>query len=391
MNTRGNPFEVLRIFLVLGLTSFGGPVAHLGYFRREFVERRAWLLADDYAGLLALCQFLPGPASSQVGFAIGLKRAGWAGGAAAWLGFTLPSAVVMAALALELPRLTTDPLLRGALHGLGLAAVAIVAQAVYLLARQLCPDTPRRAIALLAAAILMLLPGTFGQLFVIALGLVAGRLALIEPAKATSRITQVPLRHGMPMACFAAFSGLLILAFLLPTQGLTGLAGAFYRTGALVFGGGHVVLPLLRDSLVTPGFISANRFLDGYGAAQAMPGPLFTVAAFLGAAIGGSWRAALVATIAIFLPGLLLVAAALPYWDRLQANAALRASLAGVNAAVVGLLGAAFINLLTISALSNVLDAPIALLALVLLMAGRARPILVVAFCAAAGAVVAIA
>jgi chromate transporter len=386
MKPRGNPFEVLRIFLVLGLTSFGGPVAHLGYFRREFVERRAWLLADDYAGLLALCQFLPGPASSQVGFAIGLKRAGWAGGAAAWLGFTLPSAALMAALALELPHIIAAPILRGALHGLGLAAVAIVAQAVWLLARQLCPDTPRRAIAVLAGAVLVLSSGTMGQILVIMMGMIAGRFTLMAPVRATSRIAPLALRHGAPLVCAALFAVLLILSFNLPREGLAGLAASFYRTGALVFGGGHVVLPLLRDAFVTPGLISPNRFLDGYGAAQALPGPLFTIATFMGAAISGGWLGALVATIAIFLPGLLLVAAALPYWDSLQSNAALRASLAGVNAAVVGLLAAAFINLLTISALSNQLDLPIALSGLVLLAAGKVRPLLVVAFCATAAA-----
>jgi chromate transporter len=384
MTRRGSPFEVLRIFLQLGLTSFGGPVAHLGYFRREFVERRAWLLADDYAGLLALCQFLPGPASSQVGFAIGLKRAGWAGGAAAWLGFTLPSAVLMAALAIELPHLVAAPLLRAALHGLGLAAVAIVAQAVWTLARQLCPDTPRRAIALLAAAVLLQMPGTPGQMLVIAIGLLAGRFTISEPARVSSHIVPLARRHGAPLLCLLLFAILLVGAFALPAHGLGGLVGAFYRTGALVFGGGHVVLPLLRDAFVTPGLIGPQTFLDGYGAAQAMPGPLFTVATFLGVAIGGGWLGGLLATVAIFLPGLLLVAAALPYWDRLQANASLRAALAGVNAAVVGLLGAAFINLVTISAISQVLDAPIALFGMLLLFVVKLRPLSVVGVCAGA-------
>jgi chromate transporter len=383
--TQGKPFEVLRIFLGLGLTSFGGPVAHLGYFRREFVERRAWLPAQDYASLLALCQLLPGPASSQVGFAIGLRRAGWAGGAAAWLGFTLPSAVLMTALALGLPALSRHPLWAGALHGLGLAAIAIVAQAVWQLARTLCPDAQHRAIALLASVLVLAIPGSFGQLLAIGMGLAAGRLI---PAPAAPPATAGPavLAHRGPLICLTLFTVLLLLSCLISARAPGGLAAAFYRTGALVFGGGHVVLPLLRGALVTPGLITAQRFLDGYGAAQAMPGPLFSVAAFLGAAIAGNWPGAAVATAAIFLPGLLLVGAAMPYWERLRHHAGLKSALGGANAAVVGLLGASLIGLVILSAPGRPTDIIVALAALLLLTAGRVPPVLVVTACAAAGA-----
>jgi chromate transporter len=390
---KGSAVEVLRAFFVLGLTSFGGPVAHFGYFRKEFVEKRGWLSADDYAGLLALCQFLPGPASSQTGFCIGLRRAGWRGGLAAWVGFTLPSALLMLALAHWIVPFQSVAMARGALHGLQLAAVAVVAQAVWVMARSLCPDTPRRALALLAAAILGLQPDTFGQILVLVIGAVIGRLALSQggPAKPAPSVAGISVAtNRIAFACMTMFLLLLVLAFLGPDGGALGLFGAFYRAGALVFGGGHVVLPLLRDAVVVPGWISPQLFLAGYGAAQAVPGPLFTVAAFLGAVAGsgpgGAWGAA-IATVAIFLPGLLVVAATQPYWQILRTRPNLEAVMMGVNAAVVGLLGAAFINLLTLSTVQNFWDLPIAGAALLLLTAGHARPILVVLFCAAAGAV----
>jgi chromate transporter len=388
----GSTAEVLRAFFVLGVSSFGGPLAHLGYFRREFVEKRGWLPAEDFAGLLALCQFLPGPASSQVGFCIGLKRAGWRGGLAAWLGFTLPSVVLMGLLAQWVGRFQTMPVARGALHGLELAAIAVVAQAVWSMARSLCPDTPRRALALLALALLVLVPDTDGQISVLVIGAVIGRLALapdrrvaLAPAKPSS------LPHGPALLCLGIFLFLLIFAFVAPRSGALALFAAFYRAGALVFGGGHVVLPLLRDAVVVPGWVSPQLFLAGYGAAQAMPGPLFTVAAFLGAvneAGPSGVPGAIIATLAIFLPGLLLVTGALPYWQILQHRPGVSAMMMGMNAAVVGLLAAAFINLLTLSAVRNIWDLPVILLAVALLTLGRARPILVVMFCAAAGAVV---
>jgi len=392
MKQEGSAAEVLRAFLLLGLTSFGGPVAHLGYFRREFVEKRGWLSAKDYAGLLALCQFLPGPASSQAGFCIGLRRAGAWGGLAAWAGFTLPSALLMFALAHFMQSFQANPLAHGILHGLQLAAIAIVAQAVWTMGRSLCPDTPRRALALLAAALLMQVPGTAGQILVLIIGVLTGRVTL-EPLPGLTKEPEpqsAPPNHTGALLCLGLMLSLLLLAFLAPASGPLALFGAFYRAGALVFGGGHVVLPLLHDAVVMPGWVSPPSFLAGYGAAQAMPGPLFTVAAYLGAtATGGPGGAlgAAIATAAIFLPGLLLVTAALPYWQFLQSRPGLTATIQGVNAAVVGLLGAAFLNLLTITSIQSPWDFPIAAGALLLLTLGHARPLLVVLFCAAAGAV----
>jgi chromate transporter len=387
----GSVREVLRAFLVLGVTSFGGPVAHLGYFRREFVERRGWLNAEDYGGLVALCQFLPGPASSQVGFCIGLRRAGWQGGLAAWCGFTLPSFALMVLAARFIGTFQSNPLARGALHGLQLAAIAVVAQAVWVMARSLCPDTPRRALAALALAILMVAPDTGGQILVLVVGGVIGRMALDAGAPPAARVIPTQGDHSRARLCLTVFALLLALSLLWPHTGPGALFAAFYRAGALVFGGGHVVLPLLRDAVVVPGWVSPSLFLAGYGAAQAVPGPLFTVAAFLGAlssAGPGGLAGAAIATLAIFLPGLLIAAGALPYWHVLRARPGVAAVMQGVNAAVVGLLAAALINLLTISALHHIWDVPIALGALALLTYGRARPVLVVAFCAAAGAVV---
>jgi chromate transporter len=389
--------EVLWIFFLLGISAFGGPVAHLGYFRRTFVDHKKWLDNEEYGALLALCQFLPGPASSQVGFCIGLHRAGLLGGLAAWTGFTLPSALIMVAIAHYLFAFQTSPLAHGALHGLQLAAVAVVAQAVWLMAQSLCPDTPRRALALLCAAILGLMPGTLGQLFILLIGGLTGWATLDDSGLVRHRETRRLARewpvakhelqlHAPALMCLFLFGALLLAAFILPLQGPWAVAGAFYRAGALVFGGGHVVLPLLHDAVVTPGWISPQAFLAGYGAAQAMPGPLFTVASYLGVLTGG-YQGAAIATVAIFLPGLLLVSGTLPYWQALRARPYVAAMMKGLNAAVVGLLGAAFIDLLTLSTIQSLYDLPIILFALLLLTAGRARPILVVIFCAAAGAV----
>jgi chromate transporter len=390
-------FEVLWTFFLLGVSAFGGPVAHLGYFRRTFVDRKKWVDDEEYGALLALCQFLPGPASSQVGFCIGLHRAGFLGGIFAWIGFTLPSALLMVAAAHYLFAFDGSPLVHGALHGLQLAAVAVVAQAVWLMAQSLCPDTPRRALALLCAAVLGLMPGTMGQLSILLIGALTGWATLDDSGLVRHRETHRLARewpsakrelqlHAPALLCLILFTGLLLAAFIMPLQGLWALAAAFYRSGALVFGGGHVVLPLLRDAVVAPGWISPQAFLAGYGAAQAMPGPLFTVSSYLGMLVG-SYRGAAIATIAIFLPGLLLVGATLPYWQALRTRPYVAAMMKGLNAAVVGLLGAAFIDLLTLSTIQSIYDLPIILFALLLLTAGRARPILVVIFCAAAGAV----
>jgi chromate transporter len=393
--------EVLWTFFLLGISAFGGPVAHLGYFRRTFVEKKKWVDDEEYGALLALCQFLPGPASSQVGFCVGLHRAGFLGGIAAWIGFTLPSALIMVAIAHYLFAFQTSPLAHGALHGLQLAAVAVVAQAVWLMAQSLCPDTPRRALALLCAAVLGLMPGTLGEVSVLIIGGLTGWATLDDSGLVRHRETYRLARewpdakrelqlHGPALLCLTLFAGLLLAAFMLPEilppQSPWLQAGAFYRAGALVFGGGHVVLPLLRDAVVAPGWVSPQVFLAGYGAVQAMPGPLFTVAAYLGALMGG-YKGAAIATVSIFLPGLLLVGGTLPYWRMLRTRPYVAAMMKGLNAAVVGLLGAAFIDLLTISTIQSIYDLPIILFALLLLTAGRARPILVVIFCAAAGAV----
>jgi len=392
MSETGPALEVLWVFLKLGLTSFGGPIAHLGYFRREFVEKRAWMSHAEFGHLVALCQFLPGPASSQTGFCIGLRRAGGVGGVFAWAGFTLPSMIAMVLAAQYVTIYQHYPLVRGALHGLELAAVAVVAQAVWQMARTLCPDTPRRAMALLAFAILGTLPDTGGQMLVLVMGGTIGYLALEQPPATGAEPPPVPAStHRAAILGLALFAALLILSFLAPPTGQRALFASFYRAGALVFGGGHVVLPTLRDAVVVPGWVSPSLFLAGYGAAQAMPGPLFTVAAFLGTiATGGpgGWLGAWIATIAIFMPGLILVSCALPYWTYLRRRPAINAMMGGLNAAVVGLLGAAFINLLALSTIQNIWDLPIALGALALLTAGRAKPILVVAFCAATGAAI---
>ncbi len=371
-------------FLRLGCTSFGGPVAHLGYFRRAFVEKLNWLSAADYAALVAFCQVLPGPASSQTGFCIGLMRAGWLGGLAAWLGFTLPSALLMFAFAASANIFDASAFSRHILHGLQLAAVAVVAQAVWLMARSLCPDMPRRALALLATVIVNLIPGTVGQIAVLLIGALFGRLILTASPNAGQASMPAPVSRRAAYIALIVFAVLLALSCLPAGRGNIGLFAAFYRSGALVFGGGHVVLPLLRSAVVAPGWVSPRLFLAGYGAAQALPGPLFTVAAFLGAVAGTGTSAAgaLIALIAIFLPGLLLAAGLLPFWNSIRQNPGLAAALNGVNAAVVGLLFYALINLITLGHISIWPDAIIILSALAALIIYQTPPILVVAFCA---------
>lgn len=385
-----SPWAVFLIFLRLGLTCFGGPVAHLGYFRAEFVERRAWLSERSYADLVALCQFLPGPASSQVGMALGLSRCGYRGALAAWLGFTLPSAVALILFALWLSAGSSLP--AGALHGLKVVAVAVVAQAVWGMARTLCPDWPRRLLALLAAACTLLLATAWAQLLVIVAAAVLG-LALLhgrqEPAHEPLPITVAP-RAGMLWLAllFLLLIGLPLAAHAWPD--LTGLAqfDAFYRSGALVFGGGHVVLPLLQAAVVAPGWVDRDAFLAGYGVAQAVPGPLFSFAAFLGAAMRhgpSGWAGGLLCLVAIFLPAFLLVAGALPFWERLRRNARMRGALAGINAAVVGLLLAALYDPVWTSAIFGPRDLLLAALALFALMRLRIAPWQVVLGCALAG------
>jgi chromate transporter len=389
----GNPLEVLTAFLRLGVSAFGGPIAHLGYFREEFVHRRAWVDEATYADLVALCQFLPGPASSQVGFAIGLKRAGPVGALAAWTGFTAPSAMLMIAFAYGAAAMT-GRLAEGAIHGLKLVAVAVVAQAVLGMARTLTPDARRAAIALGAAAIVTFAWPAAAQVLAIAAGALAALvLCRSESDGAIPGAHAFPVRRGVGVAALAAYVVLLaggpVLAAVTGNDAVARF-DAFYRSGALVFGGGHVVLPLLKHAVVDPGWIGQDRFLAGYGAAQAMPGPLFTFAAYLGAAMPtapNGIAGGLLGLAGIFLPGLLALVAALPFWGMLRARPTAQAAMRGANAAVVGILGAALYNPLWTSTVESPADFAMALAGFVLLVAFRAPPILVVALGVAAGVV----
>ncbi|MGN6579670.1 MAG: chromate efflux transporter [Bordetella sp.] len=386
--------EVFAIFLRLGLTSFGGPVAHIGYFRREFVERRRWLDDAAFTDLVGLCQFLPGPASSQTGFSIGLLRGGWLGGLAAWCGFTLPSALLLLVFAVIAPNLD-GPVGAGLIHGLKLVAVAVVSQAVWDMARRLCPDRRRAAIALAAMAALAVLTTVYAQLIVIACGAVLGsiycRAQLPERTIGTTQPAhefRVPRIVGViALALFCALLfGLPILEQLTNNQAVQVFDG-FYRSGALVFGGGHVVLPLLQQQTVATGWVAPGDFLAGYGAAQAVPGPLFTFAAFLGwmTQVPSHWAGALLALVGIFLPGLLLVLATLPFWQALRARPSMAAILSGVNAAVVGLLAAALYSPVWTSAVRSSVDFTIATVGFFLLTRWKIPPLWVVVLCALAG------
>jgi chromate transporter len=382
--------SIFAVFLRLGLTSFGGPIAHLGYYRTEFVERRRWLSEAAYADLVALCQLLPGPASSQLGFAVGLSRGGLLGGVAAWLGFTLPSAVAMVLFAQGAAALT-GPLSAGMLHGLQVAAVAVVAQAVWSMAVNLCPDRPRATIAVVATLIVTAAPTAIGQIAAILAGAAGGAWLCREvPAAAPSARLSIPVPRGLAVAALAVFALLLIglpIAAAVSPGPAVAMATAFYRAGALVFGGGHVVLPLLHASVVEPGWVSEDAFLSGYGAAQAVPGPLFTFAAYLGAIMTG-WVGAALCLVAIFLPGLLLVLGVLPFWASLGRGALMRASLRGVNAAVVGVLLGALYDPVWTKGIGGPADFALALVAFALLVIWKAPPWLAVLVSAAGGAAV---
>ncbi|QEX23220.1 chromate transporter [Hypericibacter adhaerens] len=386
--------EVLAVFLRLGLTSFGGPIAHLGYFREEFVVRRRWIDDRAYADLVALCQLLPGPASSQVGIAIGLSRAGYAGALAAWTGFTLPSAIALAIFAYGVAAIG-DPGGAGWLHGLKVVAVAVVAQAVLGMMRSLTPDRPRATMAVIAAAIVLAIPGAWGQIGAILLGGVAGVL-LLRTAPATDHASlPLTVSRATGVAMLAIFLllllGLPLLAAATDSQSLR-LIDAFYRAGSLVFGGGHVVLPLLQASVVPPGWVTNDAFLAGYGAAQAVPGPLFTFSAYLGASMGPAphgWLGAIICLVAIFLPSFLLVVGALPFWEGLRRRAAIQAALRGVNAAVVGLLLAALYTPVWTSGITKASDFALGAAAFLLLFLWKTPPWLVVLLGAAGGAVLA--
>lgn len=384
------PLAIFLIFLRLGCTSFGGPIAHLGYFRAEFVNRRRWLSDGAYADVLALSQFVPGPASSQIGFALGVLQGGLAGGVAAWVGFTLPSALVMLAAAYGLGHAESSAA-QGLIHGLKLLAVAIVAQAVWSMGRSLCPDRQRAGLALTVAALLILFPSGLLQLAAIAAGGLFGLLRLRTVTQALPPSLEAPVERKRALIAIGAFFVLLAalpIAAAVSGSGALRVADAFYRAGALVFGGGHVVLPLLQETVVKPGWVTHDVFLAGYGAAQALPGPLFTFAAFLGAKLNvgpeGAAGAGL-AMVAIYLPGLLLMYGALPFWDRLRKEASVRGALNGVNAAVVGILGAALYQPVWTSTVLQRQDAALALLAFAALAVARLPVLAVAALAGAAG------
>ncbi|WP_158747087.1 chromate efflux transporter [Acidisphaera sp. L21] len=383
-----SPLEILLIFLRLGCTCFGGPVAHLGYFHAEFVHRRGWLTERAYIDLVALSQFLPGPASSQTGFGIGLMRGGLLGGLAAWTGFTLPSAILMTLFAFGAGTIADSRAGAGLLHGLKLAAVAIVAQAVMGMARSLCPDRARASIATVALIVMLLAPWSLLQIGTIVAGGLAGLVLCRADADQAIDEIAMPLSRIRGAVCLIGFFVLLAFALLPIHSDAVALFDAFYRSGALVFGGGHVALPLLDDAVVSPGWVSDNTFLAGYGAVQAVPGPLFTFSAYLGAVASippGGVMGAAIALVAVFLPGILCLLGTLPFWRVLRARTDAQAVMRGANAVVVGLLGAALYNPVWISAVLSPADLAIAATGFVLLVIWRAPPLLVVGLSAAIG------
>ena len=387
---RDSAWGVFLVFLRLGLTSFGGPIAHLGYFRTEFVERRRWLDDRGYSDLVALCQFLPGPASSQVGMALGLGRAGWPGLLTAWAGFTLPSAIALILFAFGIAQYQ-GLAESGWVLGLKVVAVAVVAQAVWGMARSLCPDRPRAALAILAALLTLFLPSATGQVIAIIVAGLLGRwgLKLSQPADGQAHAYPVSRKLGV----------VALLLFALPLVGLPLWAAAtgssvlallegVYRAGALVFGGGHVVLPLLQATVVPSGAVSNADFLAGYGAAQAVPGPLFTFAAYLGAVAQGplhGWWGGLVMLGVIFLPAFLVLVGALPFWEGLRHRQDIQTTMAGINAGVVGILLSALYDPVWTSAIQSRADFGLALAAFGLLVIGKAPPVLVVVLASGVG------
>jgi chromate transporter len=392
----GTALEVFRAFLKLGVSSFGGPIAHIGYFREEFVVRRRWLDQQAFADLVALCQFLPGPASSQTGFSIGLIRAGYPGALAAWTGFTLPSAIIMVLFAYGAGALggTAGA---GLLHGLKLVAVAIVAQAVSGMARTLCPDRQRASIAVLSALIILFSTSAVAQIGAIILGGLLGLWLCRGAPPVAEGLIHMPVSRRAGLVALTVFFVLLIglpLAQHLLHGSAVALFAAFYRSGALVFGGGHVVLPLLREAFVAPGWVTDDTFLAGYGAAQAVPGPLFTFAAYLGAVVKPAPHGiagAVLGLFGIFLPGMLVLVGALPFWDSFRKREDAQAVMRGVNAAVVGLLGAALYNPLWTTSVKSSGDFGVALVGFVLLTVWRAPPLLVVVVSAVGGVALALA
>jgi chromate transporter len=395
-NTRdrkGSAGEVFVAFLKLGLTSFGGPIAHLGYFRDELVVRRRWIDEKGYADLVALCQFLPGPASSQVGFALGLLRGGPLGAAAAWTAFTFPSAILLVLFGLGAASFG-GPIGSGIIHGLKVVAVAIVAQAVWGMARNLCPDRERASIALAAVLIAILFAGSIGQITAIVAGGLAGLWLCRTKEDAMTGHVSFPVSRSAGVAAlvlfFALLFGLPLFVAATSSQGLAVL-DSFYRAGSLVFGGGHVVLPLLEAEVVRPGWVTTDQFLAGYGAAQAVPGPLFTFAAYLGTVLGpepNGLLGAAIALVAVFVPGFLLLIGVIPFWDAFRARPTAQALMRGANAAVVGILGAALYQPVWTSAIIGAYEFALALTCFVLLMAWKAPPWIVVIIAAIGGVLI---
>ena len=387
--------EVLQAFTKLGLTSFGGPVVHISYFRTEFVERRKWLDDRAYADLVALCQFLPGPASSQTGIALGLMRAGYLGALAAWIGFTLPSAIALVLFAYGVEAIggAGDS---GWLQGLKVAAVAVVAQAVLGMMQTLAPDRERATLAVVAAAIVLAIPAAYGQIGAILLGAIAGLTLLRNGASKSHSVLRVKVSKPVAIGSLVLFFALLaLLPLLASTSGNQALTyfDAFYRAGSLVFGGGHVVLPLLQAEVVPPGWVSDDAFLAGYGAAQAVPGPLFTFAAYLGAVMGpqpNGWTGAALCLVAIFLPSFLLIVGALPFWEQLRSRPDAQAALRGVNAAVVGILLAALYDPVWTAGIKSGADFALGAAAFLLLHLWKTPPWLVVVLCALGGSLLAL-
>lgn len=385
----GSPVEVFLAFLKLGLTSFGGPIAHLGYFRAEIFERRRWVSDEQFGQLLAICQFLPGPASSQLGFTLGLLRAGSFGALAAFVAFTLPSVLLLVAFAAALP-LLSGPVGEAAVHGLKLVACAVVADAVLGMSKKLCPDAMTKTFAVVSAAALLIASSALAQLAVVAAAAFVGAFFLREIVASESD-SRFSISYGPKTGCvlLVIFGGLL-LGLPLIASGVPDCASvsdAFYRAGALVFGGGHVVLPLLQDSVVSTGWVTPEQFLAGYGASQAIPGPMFSFSAYLGAVMSPDENAFLMAATALafmFLPGFLLVAGILPFWGAVSHNPTAGRVIAGVNAAVVGLLGAALYDPIFTSGITSPADLAIAVVAFGLLVVWRMSPLVVVLWCVAA-------
>ncbi|MBX9811410.1 MAG: chromate transporter [Burkholderiales bacterium] len=387
-------FSILWTFLKLGCTSFGGPIAHIGYFRHEFVEKRKWLDDNSYADLVALCNFLPGPASSQVGIALGISRGGLPGGFAAWLGFTMPSALALIAFAYGFTAfgVSADA---GWLHGLKIVAVAVIAQAIWGMGKSLCPDRFRATLAIAATLIVFLWPTAWGQILAILIGGLAGWHYLEPVLLHRPENARFPVSKQAAAVSWILFWGLLLalpaLAYAINDHALA-IFDSFYRTGSLVFGGGHVVLPLLRNEVVPPGWVNDDVFLAGYGAAQAVPGPLFTFAAYLGtvnALEPNGFAGGLLALVAIFLPSFLIVVGALPYWESLRRKTQVQSALRGINAAVVGLLLAALYDPVWTSSIRNTGDMALALVAFGLLMYWKLSPLYVVVITAIGGAALA--